>query len=54
MIGIHVRMHNEIGWQSYQPENRDDGANLLPTAHSPFLLTNHNNQHRFNNCSGDK
>ena len=29
MIGIHARMHNEIGWQSYQPENRDDGADFL-------------------------
>jgi hypothetical protein len=49
-----ARTHNKPDWQSYQPENRDDGTNLLPRGHSAFLLTNHNNQHRYNNCSGDK
>ena len=54
MIGIHARMHNEIGWQSDQPENRDDGADFLPTAHNPFLLSNHDNNNHYNNRSGDK
>jgi hypothetical protein len=54
MIGIHARMHNEIGWQSDQPENRGHDADLLPTAHNPFLLTNHNNKNHYNDCSGDK
>jgi hypothetical protein len=48
-------MHNKKDWQSDQPENRDHGTNLLPPGHSTFLLANHNNnQHRYNNCSGDK
>jgi hypothetical protein len=34
-----ARKHNEIDWQSYHPQNRDDGADFLPTAHIPFLPT---------------
>ena len=30
------------------------GPVVLPTAHNPFLLTNHNYQDHHNNCSGDK
>jgi hypothetical protein len=26
-----ARKHNEIDWQSYHPQNRDDGADFLPT-----------------------
>jgi hypothetical protein len=51
-IGIAVAV---LLMQSYQPENRDHGTNLLPTAHTPFLLTNnHNNKNHYNNCSGNK
>jgi hypothetical protein len=49
-----ARTNDEEDRQSDQPENRDGGTNLLPLGHNTFLLTNHNNQYRHTNCSGDK
>ena len=53
MIGIHARMHNEIGWQSDQPEHRDRYTNLLPTIHSRFSVRQSNKNH-YDNRSSNK